>query len=499
MQENSEPTNQVPPEILGEIFSWAMVKSEKLCMTEQDRRELVTLTLVCKGWHEAALEQHHLWSRVRLRTSRAAVLSKGILSWFAKARSHPKRLAIEADSYRICCTRDGSPGVEVPCDLGQFEFLLAGLVLDCLILWIPASCFRTFLSRMQALSSASWISIRNVIWCCRGASWSTSRSLAILPPSLSYLELQQIELLSDGQSGTASLIPPATLQQLKSLNLDLCGGDVSPVAGILQHCRNLQYLAIDHPFADLNFAPGDLSRDSERLSEYGTIHLPALTSLSLRIHFPSDPGVFLRHLHAPSLTTLQIHNDRYLRPNDRELWQSLNALHLVPPTQCGANLRSLTLFANTYPPSEVSARVLFDVLTDLPSLSHLRLQKVTFDAQEFLGLQKARPEADPELAQRGFDSLEQIELQYPGFDFHLDAFFEYVEMRSTELQRGVRDTLKKVDLTFCKGLYREGVSPELVGVGPSLFLEQFLKSSVTREGKTLSGVTVNVFLHEYEK
>ncbi|KAJ3547480.1 hypothetical protein NMY22_g1626 [Coprinellus aureogranulatus] len=233
--------------------------------------------------------------------------------------------------------------------------------------------------------------------------------------------------------------------------------------------------------------------DEQRLSQFQGISFPLLTFLSFRIHAPNDPANFLSLIHAPNLRAVRVHHNRNSRQEEGcDLRGSLHALRVFTPGPGHPNIRSLTLYACTCPSSVVPARAFFEILSELPSLTHLALEKVSFDTQEFLALQKAQIDEDSGITTKILPLLESIELGYPSTDFDLEAFLEYVDLRSSISPHGSPDTLKEVVFRFSRNTF------SFYGKKDSLFLRQFDESQTLRRGKTLHGVVVDVCVHKFE-
>ncbi|TEB23001.1 hypothetical protein FA13DRAFT_1740491 [Coprinellus micaceus] len=447
MDSNHLPTVTLPeviaqaqnilPEVLGEIFEHVLAKElKKGWINKQGRGDLIQMTLVCKWWREAALLARHLWGGIELNSWRMPtkpfrIPSKSLKLWFERAGDTRKSLAITTERVTL-----GPTSVDKTCWLHHIlAFLKAGpplygLRIDCQ----SKVCLRALMRDLQDSSSPSWSTIRYLHWRIWNGEYydmeDTIRTflptLATLPPSLSSLDLS-ISLPSDCHSQVTQMIAPATLNRLKSLNITF-NKDLSPMVSLLEHCVNLRHLSIKQSRGeDYWDVPGIIEKDRQLLSGRSSVSFPYLQSLQLDLQPPQDVKVFLRLLRAPSVEWIQTRQDRTTKPDERYLWNSLHSLRLFTPGENRPAVQHITLFARSVPPATIPTNELHDILSDLPpSLRHLTLRNLTFDAGELLGLHKAR--ATPTGALNGLlPSLQCLEIVDPGSKFDLSTFLELVK------------------------------------------------------------------------
>ncbi|KAJ3547487.1 hypothetical protein NMY22_g1625 [Coprinellus aureogranulatus] len=199
------------PEILGEVFGWAVAEPDHDTLSGRDRKQLIDLLLVCKEWCDAALETHYLWNRVNISIQDQFPASQ-LLAWFEKAGSAPKTLEIWimiffSDNCQHYASSDGA------CHFRHLvNFLKVGPPLDSLILWeCPEACFRVFMREMQDQSPSAWNSIRRLNFSMPrwpDISYEPPCSLPLLPPSLTSIRLTVVSL--GGQAQPSYGIPPVT-------------------------------------------------------------------------------------------------------------------------------------------------------------------------------------------------------------------------------------------------------------------------------------------------
>ncbi|TEB38194.1 hypothetical protein FA13DRAFT_730054 [Coprinellus micaceus] len=101
----ASPLRRIPTEVLGQIFmAYPYDVSTSLpAMTRSGRQELVNLMLVCRGWREAALSAHELWSAIQIDGVDASRLSYDkVIAWFIRAGDVPRTLTLSMSRTEDC-------------------------------------------------------------------------------------------------------------------------------------------------------------------------------------------------------------------------------------------------------------------------------------------------------------------------------------------------------------------------------------------------------------
>ncbi|TEB23000.1 hypothetical protein FA13DRAFT_1740490 [Coprinellus micaceus] len=308
-------------------------------------------------------------------------------------------------------------------------------------------------------------------------------TLAILPPSLTSLDLH-IALPSDDHMRVPGHIAPGALDRLTSLDINSTG-DWNPVASLLRYCSKLQHLSIHRDHAVEHHYTPDM--DNRLLLQLEPINLPHLRSLEVALKPPRDVHGFLRLFRASNLKIIRTRQERRATQEERYLWNSLLSLRLLTPGVNQLAIRHLTLFArSSTPPATVPAAELHDILSDLPPpLLHLRLENLTFNAGELLGLHKTRSTSTSTL--RFLPSLHCFEIADPGPEFDLIYFLELVKgVCRTPPALGAFPALRKIVFTFTVVDTWEYPGPDRV------FLDQYRDEATLRELETSFGIVMDL-------
>ncbi|KAF6745983.1 hypothetical protein DFP72DRAFT_640582 [Ephemerocybe angulata] len=92
------PIRRVPPEILGRIFAFASPGR----LDDVGRSDLLNLSLVCRGWRDASLLEHQLWSSLRIKPSHLDWAYGDVVAWFRRSGALPKAVDVDAESWDEC-------------------------------------------------------------------------------------------------------------------------------------------------------------------------------------------------------------------------------------------------------------------------------------------------------------------------------------------------------------------------------------------------------------
>lgn len=496
---HSESSREILPEILGEIFGWVVSDAALLSRLDDDEGNvLVRLMLVCKLWHDVVCQTHHLWSKVHL-SSASSIGNENLSTWLSRAGTTPKTLSVSTfELFDLCEYSGGSSGkgddicqwcIRQP---GLARSLAEGTALHHLILFAlhPKSfghLSRTLGSLALQRGVIPWNSIRALTlslqpeFCIRHyLAQSTASIFNCLPPALISLDLtfdpppfylidSDIPSLSSPESPPSRYeIPMTTLKRLKSFKIS-CHWHITRIADLLCHCTGVEHLRISHRSGSRYLVPDPVfpqPTDMERgnLSRLDPILLPCLHFLDLDIRDPVDAAYILHRLRIPNLVNVEIHNDDG-SSSQSPVVDYLGWLGVLGPGPGHPPIQSLTIYElYTSKPSKISTGSLLEILSNLPSLSHLALQRVTFDADELLAWVRG-PHRHLQAAPR----LRTIELRHPDDDFDLEALLQYAMLRVSK-SRG-SDTLRRIELRFGLDVY-----PRLTQLYRDLSIVQDLES-----------------------
>ncbi|KAJ3510696.1 hypothetical protein NMY22_g15896 [Coprinellus aureogranulatus] len=474
----------LPPEVLGEVFIWALPRSS-LDMVGRD--QLVSLTLVCKEWHRAAHQSHRLWSRVELRSGRP-VYYDGLTAWLKNAGCTPKALTLAKYSHYNLYDCPCAGGLTYTlCYLehaGLAKFLASGPALDQLtIATSPSSCFEHLMRDLDTfkLSSdslpLSWNSIRSLtltfgIGFFYEPPRTTGSIFNSLPEALTSLDLKIGK--SDGQPSSRYHIPQTTLERLRSFRIN-CHWQARRLARLIRHCRNVEtlYIALQ---SEMRGSVPPRSHGSETDCD-AVYHCDAtlfthLLSLDINILHPEDAACVLSSIRAPNLVEVRIHNDDSRFRNRRVVNDYLGYLNALTPGPFRPPIESLTIYEwYTVEPNQIDTAALIDILSDLPSLMHLRLEEVTFDMPEFLSTLQSTHERVMVVPR-----LKSMIFVVPGEETSLKDLLAYVKLR--DKQSHGHDTLRRIELRnlgtkrprLLDEYHNPSVAEELRSLGVSLEL-----------------------------
>ncbi|KAF6744907.1 hypothetical protein DFP72DRAFT_927138 [Ephemerocybe angulata] len=381
------PINDLPVEVLGDIFS-SVVQTTELTIESQ----VTTLCLVCKAWRDVALATPSLWAQVTKKEMNRPLDVEMLRTWFLRARGHPKSLKIAA-----LCT-EGCWEVANDCFLASTaiaDFLAHGPALDELALWSSSTkCMENLIGFIKPGQSPSWDRIRCIY--VGMAEWHSSsnpaewRVVERLPPVTSLiLDLPSVEDIPANHG--AGLLKNLSLANLTFFKL-ICDSPSPWVLGRLGSGENLETLILDY---DMSICDEDRS-----LKGYRRVLLPRLRTLQLLNLVDNFETQIVPCLSLPALESLYIHfadpweggtpPQAYDLPDMRELQNDI--LSLVQGPNPASRLQHLRI--DNLP---ISSFGLLRILLSLPSMTHLTLDNVGSDPGLFRRAKGASEQLLPRL------------------------------------------------------------------------------------------------------
>ncbi|KAF5335185.1 hypothetical protein D9611_010933 [Ephemerocybe angulata] len=392
--------NSIPPEILGEIFGFVLLATER---TKPRRSQVNVLCRVCKAWRDVALGISSLWAQLDDIVVQNHLDVAKVRSWLSRAGNAAKMLGI-VGHHRY---------PKVPNSVCPFassavqEFLSRGPGLNSLSLKCKSlQCFAELLnptpSHGGAPNSRSFDSLHSIslgfgLWPSSPDAWQL---LENLPPVTSLtLDLPEPDNEEDSDNPESPLPHSIFTANLTKL----CIRSTWPIAWLLEIldvCTNLEGLVLEYGLG--------YYVDEEMQTPPNEVFLPNLRSLELREMsvYQQTTTHILRYLVVPSLKALEIVYDGDQEP--------LDELSLPKRKEFCADMLSLVGSDLQYFRLEnlpIAPASLYDILSAFPSLRHLVLDGVESDS----GLFRYRGFGDePPL----FSELEVLEMLNvpPSFD-----------------------------------------------------------------------------------
>lgn len=313
---------QLPPEILGEIFTWACLPTSTFCcLAELESRTALRLSVVCSWWRAVALANPHIWA--------VASFVAHDFGWYeedqdtvAAAEKELSRLTVAADILAVYLQR--SQYVLLDVRITHSPYRHTPQILDCV---------RT-MTLAIAMHSHRW----------RSASFSVDSLDAWLSANQPLPELESLKLR--GIRNFIEQSTPLPTPRLRRLDLGSTTMDVCDVADHLQVtnvvdlkvisretrlddlfglCRRLPELQVLDIFGDINWATE-------------TATLP-ISTLKVQFRRSSSLQRFLNYLTLPRLECLHLNAVRLEVGDSATFSQSLTSL--ITRSEC--SLRHLTL------------------------------------------------------------------------------------------------------------------------------------------------------------
>ncbi|KAF6760693.1 hypothetical protein DFP72DRAFT_881273 [Ephemerocybe angulata] len=360
---------RLPCEVLGRIFCHAL--SAPASLTALGRERLRRLGQVCRGWHEASLFEHQLWSSLAGDGGTYEEVTTWLKRHQEKARRVGASLFLTID--KEYCDIDGTANSPAA------KLLSDGLALDHLYL----TCKRVggvaqLIKHLSEISGtrtppSPWDTLRSlgidVLVECDGFedAWGRittppSDIFSLIPPVKSLTVcLPSEDYIWDSSPARDVVIgiPAAVLPGLTTFIFS-CDWDGFHILDMLQHCANLEDLIVEYN------SPTVIEDEEGQRFSPGSINLPNLRSLELR--YPLSPQLeLLAYIVSPSLVTLVI---EYI-PN--LLDESISTIKtFIERSEIKRTLSSFRLHKVSEQPSNF-----ISLFNSMPALTHLTLQSVT--------------------------------------------------------------------------------------------------------------------------
>ncbi|KAF6765425.1 hypothetical protein DFP72DRAFT_203384 [Ephemerocybe angulata] len=431
----------VPPEILGEIFRYAV-----------EPYPVNRVGLVCKSWRAIALTTPSLWKTVETTTpSDAPVNVKKLQTWTARSGTLPKRVEITGLDARYQCQCHQID--QDICRLASPElirFLTNGPVLDEVTIQCHSHhCLDRLFGLIKGDENAlsrSWDSIRHLA--LEIEEWAAPipelewRCLNNLPPVSSlWLELPPDPMLP---SDILPALP--SLDGLTGLHI-VCDWPNLWILRNLRSCRNLEKVVLD-------------STQSARMDDVFTevptpVLLPKLEVLRFRqMGTRGEDTRMLRYLRMPALRTLELQYQDYPDDDEEEALDTPDKLELyrdILRMLSGADrvvdLKQLHL---EYLP--ITSKGLLRILAILPSLTFLELAKIDVDRELFA----IAREVDKPLLPR----LRHLKIHDNCGAFDVDDVCQYLAGRKASATEVGPDCVERLDMAVSRQWLPRGTRPD---------------------------------------
>ncbi|KAJ2915884.1 hypothetical protein MD484_g4514, partial [Candolleomyces efflorescens] len=306
---------KIPIEVLGKIFTFVL----PLQLGENGRKELVGLSLVCKGWCRAVHLTHSLWSGLSIE---GVPSYEKVSAWFARAGDLPKAMSIWVPEC-------GWPP-HVQCQLIQ---------------------------SLGIVGRRPWDMIKTLaLFFHCGSPWveeGESGTVLDTPLAITSLQLWFDENPHTFEQPLPLGISPSILKHLTSFSVCWFKEMGEELLLALKHCAaSLESLELDFSSRDWT---GPSDADSNLLL------FPRLTSLCVR-GGGSDTMIFIKYLITPALIEL----DLSVYPDNEDVYDLPS--YAEAPMKCHNNIRVLRLAAPYLVPERLA-----NMLARFPSLTHLAL------------------------------------------------------------------------------------------------------------------------------
>ncbi|KAF5341048.1 hypothetical protein D9611_005938 [Ephemerocybe angulata] len=361
-----------PYEILGRIFCFTLHDLSPL--DKHGRSSLLKLGRVCRGWREASLLEHRLWSSLEL--GRAGTYEQ-VTTWLKRSGNVAKSLSTTLEKKEDNDRFANSTIVRLLTDGPPFDHLY----LSCGHVGALAQFIYHFgLARVGA-PLRPWDGLRSlVIDICYqpdGASAFDGET----PPSTIYSLLPPVKSLViclPNQDSIFDLriphdvpigVTPTLLAGLTSLGFS-CDWESDHILRMLQECTNLDHLIVE--FDNLVIPTVD---PSERTYPLDGIQLTKLRSLELRwLRGPGRQLHILNYIVTPHLTSLAIVIEMDEDPT-LLVDTTQKITHFIKRSRCQDTLCSLRLqYIDPEDPQDFAS-----IFSLMPKLRQLTLQSVMVD------------------------------------------------------------------------------------------------------------------------
>ncbi|KAF5338480.1 hypothetical protein D9611_013304 [Ephemerocybe angulata] len=442
------PARRIPTEVLTMIFDIASAKPPLLVddaddsdCWERDRKDLSTISLVCKRWRDVAYNAGQLWA------AHEAVIPEltrkqcdTLLRWYGRAKGTPKTLAFDTSYFnsKPCQCYKQTAGPHLCSNAGLRRLLKGGAPFSRISMGnFTPTCFKNIVCYIKSASATTTTTSTSQHWWDRVQKlvldfhygdandkdpyWLQSQLPAqsiftSFPDSLTSLTLHLPNLEERPQRKVLE-IPATVLRKLVTFSLSYTWGGPQFLTA-LQHCTNVEDLSLrlgnreESGSANL----GDQINVTS-LSQDGHIVLPKVKSLLLKIKGASAVVEHIGVLRFPGLVKLCIKSeDEYDKPKPYS--NIMQAIGLFSPA-ASQNFVSLSVVGY------IKSADLYHLLGSLTSpLTHLATD-ATFDPQEFLKLALGAPAGSQNIV----PCLRALHVRKFPVKYHLDSLLLYIKSR----------------------------------------------------------------------
>lgn len=423
-----------PQEILVQLFTLALDRGDG----KNWRGALVQLGRVSKTWYSAAYDPS-LWADVALRLGDIGS-PEDVEVMFKNSKAYPRTVTLQG--HGCGCGNPEDPSQEWqycfhPWRVAVTELLCQSSPVQRLVFAnLSLRCFTNVMSSLSAEPHRvpqAWCSLRSLALHFENfpeyriplgsKKEIVTFDFGSLPPSLTSLSLKLPSCPRDVIPRL--MINVDALKHLASLSLK-CDWGVPDFLTSLRYSTNLTVLHLTDNRSQQSWLGFGHVCDPDVL-------LPKLHTLDFNIRDPKASATILLLLRLPALANLRI-----FASDDGDLRNALEHLRIISSEDSLApRLCSLSIWFYSWmgvPSHRMKEKVLVDILSRIPSLRHLALDKIMFDARQFTDLiyqsmQRGEPHILPAI-----ESIELADAQGMLDVFDIDAFLELVEVQRRPFQ-----------------------------------------------------------------
>ncbi|RXW24067.1 hypothetical protein EST38_g1757 [Candolleomyces aberdarensis] len=463
------PARRLPVEILGEIFSSAISHP----LDETERKRLVNFALVCRTWHNAVYHAHRLWNSIRIPGELTESSYEFILSCFSRSGGIPRLLEIGRSKFKA---HDGCGESNSECSSGSGTLLLAKLLTEgptlrtLCIHFDRLDCFRNLLAAFQFFklkdsAPRPWDSIRSLAlhfkWKWNEHPNPANSIFLSIPSTVTELQLYLPDFFAVargwGSHDSASENAPLHLNQdllgrLSSFLLS-CDWKGARLLAHLPYCTAVETLTLDFKHMPMRYDQSD--EFVRRIPDIGIL-LPKVHTLSLQNTLIEGLNI-LQFLNTPSLIRLDIDFTREDEVSTYRFAKRVEAF-IKHRSQCEGTFRSLALHH-----AATKTEDLAYLLTNLPSLTHVTLDDVSFKSTLFETLRSSRINLRPgrSISLPHLETLELLDLPYTFDPYYLVQFLMkrkgYDAGSVPPILRYPFDSIKRLVVTYKQAKLSDGL------------------------------------------
>ncbi|KAF6763350.1 hypothetical protein DFP72DRAFT_1164266 [Ephemerocybe angulata] len=446
------PARRIPTEILMMIFGLYSAKPPWSDYDDsegwkRDRKDLSTITLVCKRWRDIAYNAGQLWA---VQEADIPHLTQKqcdtLLRWYARAKGTPRTLALRNPAYdfhsKPCECYMQTAGTHLCSNPVLWRVLKEGAPFSRISMAnFTPTCFKNIVRYIKSNCTTTattgtsqhwWDNVQKLVLDFHGDAndndpyWLQPQPPAqsiftSFPDSLTSLILHLPNLEEQPQRKFFE-IPGTVLRKLVTFSISYSWGGPQFLTA-LQHCTNVEDLSLrlDYREASESANLGDQINVTS-LSKDGHIVLPKVKSLLLKIKGASAVE-HIGVLRFPGLVKLCIKSeDEYDTPQPYS--NVLKAIGLFSPT-ASQDFESLRVVGY------IESNDLYHLLGSLTSpLTHLATD-ATFDPREFLKLALDAPAGSQNIV----PCLRVLRVRNFPRKYHLDSLFLYIKSRQKHGKR----------------------------------------------------------------